>query len=118
MSYIPPLIFETETQLKIFFSLLNNPKGLTRTDLHKKLLIPRTTILNNLDKLKKRIILTGPELNIKLPYVNSYRKKLSNNERGRPYTIFYVPKIIRNNFINFQFPNVEIKGENIWQKKK
>lgn len=95
--------------MTIFFVVLNNPKGITRDDIVKHLIKPRTTIHNNLDKLKKRIILVGPELNIEIPYIKTYTVKLTSG-KGRTSVLFYVPKLIRNSCMELIITEIQILG--------
>lgn len=103
------LYFDSELQLKIFFSVLNKPKGIIRDNLAKKLQIPRTTIFDNLDKLMKKTIFVGPELNIEMPYIKKYMVKLTPG-KGRTCVLFYVPKLLRNTFMNLHILETVVLG--------
>lgn len=115
MTKLQKLFFESETQLKIFFAVLNSPSGIRVNRLQEKLTIPKTTIIDNLKKLQKRKFLTGQNFSFNMPYVKFYRKKLKPG-KGRPSTLFFVPKYLRNSFLNFYMPEVEILGQDILNK--
>ncbi len=106
------MFFESELQLKIFFVVLNNPKGIMRTKIATQLQEPKTTIWDNLNKLQKRIFLVGPELNIEIPYIKTYTVK-RNPGKGRTCVLFYVPKLLRRTFMEIYMPETEILGEEL-----
>lgn len=108
MLKLQKLIFDTEIQLILFHVVLNKPKGITTTNISKQTFFPKTTIYENLIKLEKRTILVGPNINVKIPYIKHYKKRLESG-KGRPNTLFYVPKLIRKTFIEHYFPDVKIK---------
>ena len=89
------IILKTEIQLQIFFSLINNPKGLVRNDICIKIDKPRTTIFDNIEKLSLKTVNS-------IPYIKSY--KLYTNKKGRPKVCFYIPKQIRNQFLLLNIP--------------
>lgn len=103
------LFFDSELQFKIFFKVLNVPKGIVRDKIYKQLKEARTTVHNNLQKLMKKTILVGPELNIEVPYIKTYTVKMTPG-KGRTCVLYFVPKLIRNSFMNFYFPETEILG--------
>lgn len=104
------LFFESKLQLKIFFVVLNKPKGIIRTDIAKQLQEPKTTVWDNLLKLQKRTFLVGPELNIEIPYIKKYSVK-RNPGKGRTCVLFYVPKLLKNSFMNLHILEIEVLGE-------
>lgn len=110
MTELQKLFFESKLQLQIFFVVLNKPKGIIRNKIAKQLQKPRTTIFDNLEKLLKRTFLAGPELNIEIPYIKKYTVKLTPG-KGRTCVLFYVPKLLRNTFIEIYMPETEILGE-------
>lgn len=93
--------FDSIFQMNIFFSLINNSKGLTRDSIHEKTNIAKTTIIDNIKKLKNRHINS-------IPYVKQYRNY--NYQVGRPKTLFYIPKIIRNKFLSIDIPKIQLYG--------
>lgn len=92
--------------MKIFFNVLNNPKGIKRDKIAENLNSPRTTIFDNLQKLEKRTIYIGNGINI--PYVKSYTVLLHTG-RGRPCVLWFVPKYLRNQFLEIILPTIEVK---------
>ena len=94
--------FDSIFQMKIFFTLINNPKGLTRDSIYKKTDIAKTTIIDNIQKLNKQFINS-------IPYIKQYRQY--NNLKGRPKTIFYIPKIIRNDFLQINTPIIKVNNQ-------
>ena len=112
MVELQKLFFESELQLKIFFCVLNSPSGIRVDKIEQKITTPRTTIIDNLKKLKKRKFLTGQDFSFNMPYVKSYYKKLTPG-KGRPSTLFFVPKYLRNSFLNFYMPEIEVLGKGI-----
>ncbi len=89
---IRKLKLSNRLELKIFFTIYQHPKGISRDDLALELLIPRTTIYDNLIKLMKK------EIN-NIPYIKYYCK--NNGLKGRPTKLFYIPKGLKTNFTNF-----------------
>ena len=98
MTEIIDLEFKTELEMKLFFSLLNNIEGLNISQLINKLGYPKTTILDNLQKLRERTIILNRYV---LSYV--YKRRVHRNSVGRPRTIFYISnylfKILNNQFL-------------------
>jgi len=90
--------FDSIFQMKIFFTIINNPKGITRDSIHEKTNIAKTTIIDNIQKLNKRFINS-------IPYIKQYRKH--NYQIGRPKTLFYIPKAIRNSFLQINTPIIK-----------
>lgn len=90
----------SEIEYRIFIILFSNQKGLNRDTISKRLNIPRTTVYDNLVKLMKR------KINI-IPYINKYLKH--NNKKGRPETIFFIPKGITNRLVSFELDNTKYK---------
>ena len=109
MLKLQKLFFKTELELIIFHVVLNKPKGITRNDISQQIQEPRTTIYDNLVKLEKRTFLVRTELNINMPYIKHYNKRLING-KGRPNTLYYVPKLLRRTFLEISFPEIEIRG--------
>ena len=109
MTELQKLFFDSELQFKIFFKVLNTPKGIVRDKIYKQLKLARTTVFDNLQKLMKKIILVGPKLNIEVPYIKTYTVKMTQG-KGRTCVLFFVPKLISNSFMNFYFPETEILG--------
>lgn len=109
MYKLQKLFFESELQLKLFFIVLNKPKGIIRDNICKQIQEAKTTVHNNLDKLRKRTILLGPEFNIKIPYIKKYSIKLTPG-KGRTSVLYYVPKLLRNSFMNLHIIGTEILG--------
>ena len=101
------IMFDSEIQLTIFLNLINNPKGLSRKEIVKNTNIPRTTVFDNLTKLSNRKIKIINKL-LEIPYVNFYH---SWHGIGRPKTIWFVPKAIKEQFLSFDIPNVIVNHE-------
>ena len=85
---------DNELQVQIFLTLYEHPKGLNRTILSDKLEKPRTTVYENLVKIMSKQI-NG------IPYIK-FHSKANLFGIGRPITIFYIPKEIRENTIDFK----------------
>lgn len=96
MSKFNQLYFETDIQVKLFFVILNKPKGITRDELSKQIEYPRTTIYDNLIKMEKRKFHIAP--NKEIPYIKHYIKKMKLG-KGRNNTLYYIPKVLRNYYI-------------------
>lgn len=103
------LFFDTELQLIIFHVILNKSKGIIINEICKQIQRPKTTVYENMVKMEKRKLSVGPEFK-NIPYIKHYQKILRPGKRGRPNIIWYVPKSIRNTFINVYFPEIEIGG--------
>lgn len=94
------LQFDTFKQVQIFFLLINNKKGLERTEISRRLCIPRTTIYDNL------LILRNRYCNY-YPYVLKY--KLPTGKKGRPKVLWFIPKYIRRKFFNIEItPKIKV----------
>ena len=84
---------DNEIQVKIFLLLYEYPKGMTRNLICERLEIPRTTVYDNICKLfDKRYY--------NIPYIKVYSEP--SGLKGRPKTIFYIPKGIRNKTLTFK----------------
>lgn len=84
---------DNEIQVQIFLCLYEYPKGLCRSELTDKLKLPRTTIYDNLKPLFNKTLNN-------IPYIKFYSVK--SGYKGRPIILFYIPKGIRNNYLNFK----------------
>lgn len=91
--------FDNIKQCKIFFLLINKEFGLMRSSIQEILLIPRTTIYDNLEKLMRK------------NYVQYYTKKTS--KIGRPSVYFYINKKIKNLFYNDIIPSIEVNNKKL-----
>ncbi len=88
---------DNKTQLSLFFLLINNPSGLQRKEIVRRLCIPRSTVFDNLDKMKKRQI------------VDKYF--VYTQKKGRPMVIWFTPKYLRQELINVDLKDkIVVKG--------
>lgn len=85
--------FDSQLQLNIFFLLINNPKGLERKEICKRLDIKWTTAYDNLAKLLKRNYIAWYSQNIGI---------------GHPKHIWFIPRWIKNKFLNIDFPIIQV----------
>ena len=79
--------------MNIFFLLLNNSKGLNRTEISRKLNTPRTTIFDNIRKLQKQ------------KYVKNYTK--NTGKKGQPTKYWFIPKWLSHKFSKINTPIVK-----------
>jgi len=88
--------FNNIKQMNIFFLLINRDFGLTRKSIVETLLIPRTTVYDNLEILMRKKL------------VKYYTKKTSN--RGRPTVYFYINPKIKQEFLKQQIPQIKLNS--------
>lgn len=74
MSKVITLKFDNRVQMDSFFCIINSKFGLSIYDLMSKTNYPKTTLIDNLRKIRFR------------DYIDTYR--LPTGKRGRPKTIF------------------------------
>jgi len=86
--------FYNTKQMNIFFLLINREFGLTRKLIVETLLIPRTTVYDNLEVLMRKGL------------VKYYTKKTS--KKGRPTVYFYINPIIKQEFFKQQIPQIKL----------
>ena len=90
--------FNNTKQMKIFFLLLNTDFGLTRKSIVETLLIPRTTVYDNLAILMRKGL------------VKYYTKNTSNRKVGRPIVYFYIDSKIKQEFLKNQIPKIKLNS--------
>lgn len=90
------LKFNSYLQLNIFFLLINNPKGLERKEICKRLDIKWTTAYDNIIKIFKRNYIAWYPLSIGV---------------GHPKHIWFVPKWIKNKFLQIEFPILQVNNK-------